>query len=75
MSSKKRVEKNQKEEYAYEKHHFYLDSNAGKQVCAWCGLIALRNKASEWCVEKGCNYRQHPSYQKTMVKLTKQFNF
>lgn len=71
----KKVDKGQKEEYHYERHHFYLDKHAGKQVCAWCGLVALRNPASDWCVEKGCNYKLHSSYQGTMKKLTKQFDF
>ncbi|ATS93451.1 hypothetical protein P1A145kb_p051 [Pectobacterium phage DU_PP_I] len=48
---------------------------AGKQVCAWCGLVALRNKASEWCVEKGCQYKLHTSYPATMKKLTRQFEW
>lgn len=61
--------------YKYEKHHFYLDKNAGKQVCADCGLVALRNAASDWCVEHGCNYKDHVSYSKRMKQLTKQFDF
>ena len=61
--------------YFYEKHHFYLDKNAGKHVCADCGLIGLRNEATQWCIDKGCNYKLHPSYTKTMKKLTKQFDF
>ena len=47
--------KNKEEKYVYTPHHWFLDRNAGKQVCAWCGLVALRNKASDWCVEKGCD--------------------
>lgn len=71
----KKVDKNPKEEYLYERHHFYLDKHAGKQVCAWCGLVALRNPASEWAIEKGCHHKLHPSYGSTMKKLTKQFDF
>lgn len=70
----KRVDNNI-EKYEYERHHFYLDKHAGKQVCANCGLVALRNKASEWCVEKGCQYKLHASYQSSMTKLTKTFEF
>lgn len=70
----KRVDNNI-EKYEYERHHFYLDKHAGKQVCANCGLVALRNKASEWCVEKGCQYKLHSSYQSSMTKLTKIFEF
>lgn len=67
--------KAQKEKYTYEKHHFYLNKNAGKQVCSQCGLVGLRNAATDWCVEKGCNYKDHEAYEKTMVKLTKIFDF
>lgn len=71
----KKVDKAPKDEYTYERNHFYLDKHAGKQVCAWCGLVALRNPASDWAVEKGCNHKLHPSYYGTMKKLTKQFDF
>lgn len=67
--------KGKQEEFTYERHHFYLDKNAGKQVCAWCGLIALRNKASDWCVEKGCNYKLHPNYKSAIIRFTKKFEF
>lgn len=63
------------DKYKERGHTWYLDKNCGKQVCAFCGLIALRNQASDWCVQKGCFYKLHPSYQKTIRKLTKQFNF
>lgn len=71
----KSLDKSQKEEYRYERHHFYLSKSAGKQVCFQCGLVGLRNKASEWCLEKGCQYKLHPSYRSTMKKLTKKFDF
>lgn len=69
------MKKDTTEEYKYEGHQFYLDKHCGKQVCAWCGLIGLRNKASDWCVEKGCNYKNHKSYESQMKKLTKIFDF
>ena len=65
--------KNQEEKYVYTPHHWYLDRNAGKHVCAWCGLVALRNKASDWCVEKGCDYKLHPSYRSAILKHTRFF--
>lgn len=70
----KKIDNNQ-EKYEYERHHFYLDKHAGKQVCANCGLVALRNKASQWCVDQGCNYKLHASYPGTIKKLTKLFDF
>ena len=71
----KKSDKNPKEVYTYTPHHFYPDKHAGKQVCAWCGLVALRNPATDWCIEKGCNYALHTSHKAVMLRLTKQFDF
>jgi hypothetical protein len=43
----------------------------GKQVCKHCGLVALRNRATDWCVEKGCFSENHPQYESAMKRLTK----
>lgn len=59
--------------YKYEKHEWYSHKLLGKQVCWQCGLIALNNKASDWCVQKGCNYADDPVYLSKMKQLTKQF--
>lgn len=71
----KKVDKPKKDPYSYEKHHFYLNKNAGKQVCAQCGLVGLNNAATQWCIDKGCNHKDHDSYERTMEKLTKLFDF
>ena len=63
--------KQDKEEYSFEGHVWFLDKHAGKQVCAQCGLVFLRNPASIWCIEKGCNYTLHGSYERTMSNLTR----
>lgn len=62
-----------KEEYKFEGHVWFMNKNAGKQVCAYCGLVLLRNEATAWCVARGCNYALHPSYPSTMKRLTKFF--
>jgi hypothetical protein len=31
-------------------------------VCRHCGLVALRNKFSDWSVRMGCNSAEHPDY-------------
>jgi len=43
----------------------------GKKFCFSCGIIALNNPASQWCVDKGCLYDLHSNYQRTMKKLTR----
>lgn len=37
-------------------------------ICASCGLLALKNSLSRWCVEKGCDYAEHPEYQRQVKK-------
>lgn len=64
-----------KEKYKYINHTWYFDKHAGKWVCAECGLVRLNNKATEWCVKKGCLYKDHDDYRSSMKRLTKQFNF
>jgi len=59
------------EHYKYEPHHFSWKVNHWN-VCTGCGLVALKTKITEWCIEKGCNYKDHPSYKYRLKKLTKQ---
>lgn len=61
--------------FKYEKHEWYTNKLIGKQVCWQCGLIALNNPASDWCVQKGCNYAEDAGYEGKMKQLTKQFEF
>lgn len=69
------AKKADKDPYKYERHEFYQSKTCGKQVCHQCGLVGLRNKATDWCIEKGCNYKDHTSYEGAMHRLTKMFDF
>lgn len=60
-----------KEPYKMKGHSFTPLKNTGKQYCKGCGLVAGNNDFSIWCVDKGCNYMDHPQYAKTRKKLTK----
>lgn len=42
----------------------------GKMYCKSCGLVFLRNKATQWCVAKGCEYSKHSQYSKAMDRLS-----
>ena len=42
------------------------------QWCRRCGLLYLRNPATNWCIEKGCNYDDHPQYSQMIKRLTAQ---
>lgn len=48
--------------YKYEGHQWVAHRDIGKAVCADCGLVALRNEATERAVRWGCNWRDHPTY-------------
>lgn len=52
--------------------HSFTKNHGGKPCCPRCGLLALRNRATEWCIDKGCNYEDHPQYESAMKRLTKQ---
>jgi len=35
-----------------------------------CGLIALRNELTRWCIRHGCDYDEHPGYAMAVKELT-----
>jgi hypothetical protein len=41
----------------------------GRAVCTNCGLMRLRNLLTDWCVEKGCEYSEHPGYEGALRTL------
>lgn len=65
------LRKNSKEPYKMQGHSWQPMSHIGKQVCKNCGLVMLRNQATAWCVDKGCNHSDHPQYESAMKRLTK----
>lgn len=38
-------------------------------VCKGCGLLALRNALTDWCIKRGCNYDEHPGYKGAVATL------
>lgn len=60
-----------KQPYKMKGHQFTVMNGIGKQVCKCCGLVALRNKATDWCIDKGCNFSDHNQYTLAMKRLTK----
>lgn len=52
-------------------NHSWRTSNFGKQYCSTCGLVALNNKITGWCIDKGCNHEDHPQYNSTLKRLTR----
>ena len=60
-----------KEPYKFRGHSFTPRKGLGKQVCNGCGLVALRNAATNWCIDKGCNYEDHGQCKSAMKRLTK----
>ena len=41
------------------------------EVCKHCGLIALHNDITQWCITKGCNHKDHPGYASQLAKAGK----
>lgn len=55
-------------------HRFVPLKGVGKNYCKGCGLVALHNQATQWCIAKGCRYELHSRYAKAMRNLTKASN-
>lgn len=53
--------------------HTFNKVFSGKPVCSNCGLIALNNDFTRWCIEKGCYADLHPQYNSAKVRLTRSF--
>lgn len=64
---------NQKEtvKYKFVAHSFVPLKEAGKNYCTTCGLVSLRNKLTDWCINKGCLHDVHPQYKQTVKRHTK----
>lgn len=59
-----------KQTYKMVGHQWTPLKGVGKMYCKGCGLVSLRNKSTQWCVEKGCNYEDHKQYKSAMKRLT-----
>ena len=57
--------------YTYEGHKSQKIKGLPWPYCPGCGLVFLKNPITRWCVKTGCNFDEHPDYEKTLEKLTK----
>lgn len=48
--------------YEYESHHWKRMKGIGYDRCIRCGLLALKNPFSQWCIKMGCDHTAHPRY-------------
>lgn len=62
-----------KEVFKHEPHNF-SKKMLNYQYCVHCGLVTLKNKFTEWSIQQGCNYRDHPSYEHKRLQYTKLFD-
>lgn len=65
------VSSGKKDTYKMKGHSFQILKGTGKQFCTSCGLVALNNQITQWCINKGCNYSDHPQFKSTLKRLTK----
>ena len=54
------------QDYKFEPHNM-KGKLCGKTYCLKCGLVALNNKISEWCIAKGCHAEDHPQYKSKLL--------
>jgi len=50
--------------YKFEAHSFNRRLLERWECCSNCGLIALRNDPTFWCIKVGCNFSKHASFHK-----------
>ena len=43
-----------------------------RAVCVNCGLLRLRNRLTDWCVAKGCDYDEHPGFREALRHIPAQ---
>jgi len=48
--------------YEYDPHSWIKCSQVGRERCIKCGLLALHNKFTRWCIKMGCDNSNHPKY-------------
>jgi len=39
-------------------------------LCGKCGLVALKNDITRWCISHGCDYDEHPGYSEAHRTLS-----
>lgn len=64
---------NQASNHVYKKkNHIFIPLRmVGRNYCRLCGLVLLKNKMTEWSVNKGCYHSDHPNYKRALKRLTK----
>jgi hypothetical protein len=63
------------EQFTHEPHTWKpMRAGKGRSLpwlwCPRCGLVRLRNARTEWCIDHGCNYDDHPGYKQAMRRET-----
>lgn len=48
--------------YEYDPHKWIKCTAIGRDRCTKCGLLALRNKFTNWCIKMGCDNANHARY-------------
>jgi hypothetical protein len=60
-----------KEPYKMVGHTWKPLKHVGKSYCTRCGIVALNNEFTQWCIDRGCNHEDHPQYENARSRLTK----
>ena len=54
----------------YQHHHWIKYKTIPWVVCQNCGLIAINNPFTQWCIKHGCNHIKHKDYQRKRMEFT-----
>lgn len=57
------MERTVTEAYEYDAHKWVKCAMVGRERCVKCGLLALRNTFTQWCIRVGCDNTSHPRYK------------
>jgi hypothetical protein len=52
-----------KQPYTMQAHSWDSKKLFHWDVCVDCGLVALKNDFSRWCIRIGCHYKDHAGYR------------
>lgn len=55
--------------FLIEPHKWAKMDGVGRERCVKCGLMALRNPLSQFCIKQGCDHEEHPRYKRMVATL------
>ncbi len=57
--------------FEIEPHKWVKFPGVGRERCCKCGLLALHNPLTAFCIRYGCDHTDHPRYKRMCETLGK----